>query len=156
MGIIPILIGLPVLTAAVLAVVRSSAARGYVVYAGAGGVMALALMLLTGWLRDGGQACFLYEETAFVNHGMMAVEVFLTGLILFLSVRFKRYLIGLLSLVQTALLFYVEFTAGIAENSHMLVDGLALDGSFSCSYNSSALRTRSRKRRSLRHLMVSL
>ena len=42
MGLVPIMIAVPILVAAIIPFVKSDRARGAIVYAGAGGVMALA------------------------------------------------------------------------------------------------------------------
>ena len=53
MGLIPVLIALPVVVAAVIPFLKSSRIRSIFVYAGAGGIMALAATLLIVWLCQG-------------------------------------------------------------------------------------------------------
>ena len=75
MGILPILIGWPLLIAAIVPLIKQERIRGYVVYAGAGGVMVLAAALLGMWLTNGAQAMAFYQETEWVNYLMIAGEL---------------------------------------------------------------------------------
>lgn len=109
MGILPILIGWPLLIAAIVPLIKQERIRGYVVYAGAGGVMVLAAALLGMWLTNGAQAMAFYQETEWVNYLMIAGELFLTGLIVYLSIKYRKYPVILLSVGQTALGIWTEF-----------------------------------------------
>lgn len=126
MGILPILIGWPLLIAAIVPLIKQERIRGYVVYAGAGGVMVLAAALLGMWLTNGAQAMAFYQETEWVNYLMIAGELFLTGLIVYLSIKYRKYPVILLSVGQTALGIWTEFRFPMQPACHMQIDSLSM------------------------------
>lgn len=126
MGLIPVLIALPVVVAAVIPFLKSSRIRSIFVYAGAGGIMALAATLLIVWLCQGSPIITLYLHTGIADHLMMIGEVLLMGLITALCIKHRKYWIILLSVVQTGLQIWVEFSADISEKMHMQIDSLAM------------------------------
>ncbi len=143
MELIPFLIGLPVLFAILMALLPAGRVRDLAVYAGAGSVMACMLLFMARWLiGQGARTQFLYLETEWIDHLMTAGDLFLMGLILFVSHRHRRILPALLSVAQTGLLLYVEHTAQLTRDYHMMVDRLtmlmcaivALVGGFICIY----------------------
>lgn len=126
MGLIPILIGLPACFAVFIFLLKDTRLRQLAIYGGAACVMLLSLVLLAFWIRNGAIPMLLYEQTEGVDFAMTAAELFLTGLILFMSIRHRRFLPVLLSLSQTALVLYTEHTASLTEAPHMLIDRLSL------------------------------
>lgn len=126
MGVLPFLIGWPVLIALIVPFLKSERARSAVVYVGAGGVMALAGALLAQWLLSGGVVMSFYEETELIDHLMLAGELVLMALIVFLSFRFRKYPVALLSVAQTAVLIWTETAFPVDPASHMKVDGLSM------------------------------
>lgn len=126
MGLIPLLLGVPALFAALIPFIRQDKIRGIVVYVGSGSVMVLALALLAGWIQNGSWIQKMYVNTETVDHLMMLGEAFLVCLIVYLSFKHHKYVTAFLSVVQTGLLFYVETTAELPEAEHMLVDRLSL------------------------------
>ncbi len=126
MGLIPVLIGVPAVFAVLLSFIRQEKARGVVVYVGAGSVMVLSLAFVASWIQNGSMIEKVYVNTEMVDHLMMVGEAFLMGLIVVLSIKYKRFFAALLSVAQTSLLFYVELTTDLPEAEHMLVDRLAL------------------------------
>ena len=142
MEFIPVLIALPVIFAVLIPLVPPGRGREITVYTGSGAIMACTLIFLFCWLLGGSGTELLYIETKPVDHLMMGGELFLAALIICLSIRYRRFLPAVLSIVQTALLIYVEQTAGLEENYHMMLDRLsmlmclivALVGGFICIY----------------------
>ena len=127
MGLFPILlIGLPVLAAVLIPLIRQNRTRDLMVYGCAGGVMILTLVFLFVWLQGGADAWYLYADTELANHGMLALEVCLMCLILFLSFRYRRLFPAILSIAQTALLFYTESAVHMPAAEHMMADRLAM------------------------------
>ena len=127
MGLFPILlIGLPVLAAVLIPLIRQDRTRDLMVYGCAGGVMILTLVFLFVWLQGGADAWYLYADTELANHGMLALEVGLMCLILFLSFRYRRLFPAILSIAQTALLFYTESAVHMPAAEHMMADRLAM------------------------------
>ena len=126
MGVIPVLILWPALIALLIPLLRNIKARGIAVYVGAGGVMILALTLLISWLRGGGQMVKLYQQTEGIDHLMLAGELVLMVLIVYLSIRHRKYPVILLSVGQTGLLIWSETTQPVEAPYHMAVDCLAM------------------------------
>ena len=98
---------------------------GKAVYAGALAIMALTLALLVTWLTDGAPSMLLFADTELADHGMMAIRISI-GLIIYMGVKYRRYFVIFLTVAQTGLLMYVEFTAPIKAGHHMMIDGLAM------------------------------
>lgn len=139
---IPLLIIIPAVLAVVFQAVRNEKARGYIVYAGAGIVMLITVIFIADWITSGARTVMLYESTEMIDHLMTAGDIFLMCLIIYLSVKYGRILPILLSVAQTVLVLYTEFTAETAEGPHMMVDWLtilmciiiAFIGGFICIY----------------------
>ena len=142
MSMIPFLIGFPVLLAAILFLFRKEDLRGYMVYAGAGVIMLITVIFIMQWIFDGSETWMLYPSTELPDHLIAAGDIFLMGLILYMSLKYKRPLPAILSIVQTVLMLYVESTAKIAEGPHIMVDWftilmciiIAFIGGFICIY----------------------
>ncbi len=126
MTMIPFMIGLPVLLAIVIPFVRRRAVRNVLVYAGAVMVMILTAVFLIQWIVNGSQKQFYFMQTETVDHLMMAGDVILMVLILYLSAKYRKLLPAVLSVVQTGLLIYIELTTEMKEGPHMMADGLSL------------------------------
>ncbi|WP_346698130.1 proton-conducting transporter membrane subunit [Catenibacillus scindens] len=126
MDLIPILIGFPAVMAVILPFLKNERVRGIVVYIGAGCVIALALANLGMWMAGGGVTVNLYMDTELIDHAMTVVDLFLMCLIIYMGIKYRKILVIILTVVQTGLLMYVEFTAQLPENYHMMEDGLAI------------------------------
>ena len=121
---------------------RNEKARGYIVYAGAGIIMFTTVMFVVQWITAGAQKQMFYPETELIDHLMTVGDIFLMCLIIWLSVKYGKILPIILSVVQTAVVLYTEFTSEVAEAPHMMVDWLtilmciiiAFIGGFICIY----------------------
>lgn len=139
---IPLLIGIPAALAVLFQIIRNEKVRGYIVYAGAGIIMLTTVIFIGTWIRDGAQTWMFYPETEMIDHLMTVGDIFLMCLIIYLSVKHGKVLPIILSVAQTALVIYTEFTAEVAEGPHMMVDWLtilmcviiAFIGGFICIY----------------------
>ena len=139
---IPLLIGIPAALAVLFQIIRNEKVRGYIVYAGAGIIMLTTVLFIGTWIRDGAQTWMFYPETEMIDHLMTVGDIFLMCLIIYLSVKHGKVLPIILSVAQTALVIYTEFTAEVAEGPHMMVDWLtvlmcviiAFIGGFICIY----------------------
>lgn len=142
MVLIPVLIGIPVILAVLMALLKDGRIRGIIVYAGAGCIMAATLALLAGWGAGGYGRAVFFTATETVDHLMTVGEIGLMLLIVFMSVKYHKVLPAILSVAQTGLILYVEQTAPIVEKEHMMVDWLtvlmcviiAFVGGFICIY----------------------
>lgn len=139
---IPFLIGIPAVLAVVFQIIRNEKMRGYIVYAGAGVIMAMTVLFIAGWIGSGAQTWTFYPQTEIIDHLMTVGDIFLMCLIIWLSVRYRKVVPAILSVLQTVLVLYVEFTAEVTEGPHMVVDWLtilmciiiAFIGGFICIY----------------------
>ena len=139
---IPLLIAIPAVLAVLFQFIRNEKARGYVVYAGAGIIMLTTVIFIVRWVTGGAQTWMLYPETELIDHLMTAGDIFLMCLIIYLSVKHEKVIPIILSVLQTVLVIYTEFTADVAEGPHMMVDWLtilmcviiAFIGGFICIY----------------------
>ncbi len=126
-NLIPVLILFPFLMAAVLALVKDDKARGLCVYIGSGVTMVLAISVCIWWLSNGQEDLLLFQETSLVDHLMIVGDLFLMCLVVYLSVKYKKYPIVLLSVVQTLGVLWVELFGGsVEETPHILVDRLSV------------------------------
>ena len=139
---IPFLIGIPAVLALIFPFVRSGKTRGVIVYTGAGLIMLTTVVFIARWIADGAHVMMLYQETELVDHLMSAGDIVLMCFIIYMGVKYRRIVPILLSVVQTVLLLYTEFTTEIAEGPHMMVDWftvlmfviIAFIGGFICIY----------------------
>ncbi len=139
---IPFLIGIPAVLAVVFQIVRNEKIRGYLVYAGAGVIMAMTVLFIADWIGSGAQTWTFYPRTEMIDHLMTVGDIFLMCLIIWMCIRYKRVLPIILFVIQTVLVLYVEFTTEVAEGPHMMVDWLtilmciiiAFIGGFICIY----------------------
>ncbi len=139
---IPLLIGIPAALAVLFQIIRNEKVRGYIVYAGAGIIMLTTVIFIGTWIGDGAQTWMFYPETEMIDHLMTVGDIFLMCLIIYLSVKHGKVLPIILSVAQTALVIYTEFTAEVAEGPHIMVDWLtilmcviiAFIGGFICIY----------------------
>lgn len=139
---IPLLIGIPAVLAVLFQFVRNEKARGYIVYAGAGIIMLTTVVFVVRWITAGAPSWTFYPETELIDHLMTAGDIFLMCLIIYLAVKYGKVLPVILSVVQTGIVLYTEFTADVSEGPHMMVDWLsvlmciiiAFIGGFICIY----------------------
>lgn len=125
MIMIPIVIGIPVLLAVLMLFLRDRV-RGPVVYVGAGCVMAATVIFIVNWVMGGAVPAGAFTSTETVDHLMMLGEAFLMCFIVYVSIKHRKPLPALLSVAQTLLLFYTEFTVELPGKEHMMVDSLAV------------------------------
>ena len=128
MTILLFLIGIPAAFAALFPFMRQQKARGVMAYTGAGLVMLTALAFLAKWLSNGARTVVLYPSTELVDHLMIGGDIILLCLIIFLSVRYKRVLPIIFSVLQTALVLFTEYTfsARLTEQAHIKIDWLSI------------------------------
>lgn len=127
MTMIPFLIGVPAIVALIFPFMKKeSRARDMLCYVGAGAVMLLTVIFTVQWITGGAETVMLYESTETIDHLIAAGDIFLMCLIVYLSIKWKKVLPIILSIVQTVMMLYTEFTVEIAEGPHMTIDWLAI------------------------------
>ena len=142
MFLIPVLIGIPTFLAILIPLIRSEGARGKIVYAGAGCIMAATVALLVSWGTQGAKSIQLYTAAEAVDHLMSIGDIFLMCLIVYMCVKYRKVIPAVLSVAQTGLLLYVEANTSLPEVEHMMIDWLtvlmciiiAFVGGFICIY----------------------
>lgn len=122
--LIPALILFPFAIAVIAALLREDKLRGYAIYAGSAVTIGLALMVASQWIAGGCQTVQLFVETGTADHLILAAELLLMCLVIFLSVAHGKYPIALLSAVQTLGITWLEVFSGVQleEKAHILID----------------------------------
>lgn len=126
MTLIPILIVLPLISAAVIFCVHNEAIRSAVIY----GSTAL-LLLCTGtliflWTQDHYATWFLFTDTELLDHLMQVIEIALMLFLVWQCWKHKKRWISLLSIIQTLFVLWVEHSIPLVHSTHTQVDALAL------------------------------
>lgn len=128
---IAFLILFPFLTAAVLTMTKNNTVRKGVVYTGSTVIiaasLAFAVMYFTGALGTSAEYLGASRLVHIINYVMLAAELFLTVLIVFLSFKHKKYHAALLSVAGTAIIAWLELS-GMAESeaAHIYIDRLSV------------------------------
>ncbi len=147
MEFISFLILFPFIAAAVLAFTKNNTVRKGVVYTGSGIVIVAAVTFAISYFAgSGGKSVEYLRESGLIHiidYLMLAVELFLTVLIIALSFKYKKYHAALLSVIGTGIMTWLELT-GIAASAanHIYCDKLtivmcliiAIVGSLICIY----------------------
>lgn len=130
-----LLILLPFTIAVAQSLVRSDRVRKLLTYCGSGLIIATALTLAALWYMkgqgtlslpvDGG---LLTEDIVpYVGYGMLGAELLLMCVVVWLSVKHKKFLVALLSVAQTAFMGWLELTGKIHESAGVIyLDRLSL------------------------------
>lgn len=115
---IAFLVGFPFVSALLHGIVKDNKTRKVITYTSAGLIIFAALMFtVTYHIKGGGYITFNEEFligglpfVEIVDYLMVAGEVFLVVLITVLSIKYKKYYAAVLSIAQTALEFWYEFS----------------------------------------------
>ena len=117
----------PFIVAVSLALVKNDRARKIIVYVSAAAIVATVVLFCTDFLI-GGQSLAYLVHTETIDRIMLGGEFVLMGLILWMSIRYKKVLAAILSLVQTGGLAWLElsgYTEKFALN-HIYCDRLTI------------------------------
>ncbi len=127
MWTIPFLICFPFVVSILMYCLRESKVRNKVAYAGAGVIMAADAVFVVQWLAGGCQEMDLYYHTHTIDLLMLAAVWGLMVLVTYLSFKYKKKAISLLSIIPTIMVTYLElFGPKQAEIAHIHVDRLAV------------------------------
>lgn len=128
LGTLAFLILFPTVIALILLAVKGDAARGAIVKLSAAllaiGSIALAVM----YFANGGGMIKLAFGGELISYAMMAIEVFLMLVIIYLAFKYKHRWAALLAVIQTPLTIWFELTKGhhIEIGYNLYVDGLSV------------------------------
>lgn len=110
MYLLGFLVGFPAIAALILLLVHDDKTRHVIVKVAASVVAATAVLTAVTYFNSGTVSVKINGEL--FAHVVLALEVVLCAVIVYLSFRAKRILIGLLSVAETALIVWFELTAG--------------------------------------------
>ncbi len=124
--LITFLIGFPFISAILLGIFKNNNARKIITYVSSGLLIFVSVIFAVSYFSWGSQTISLVENqtlfgkpvTELVDYAMIAGECFLVVLVTVLSIKYKKYYAALLSIVQTALEFWYEFS-GKAPEGHI-------------------------------------
>ncbi|MGN1329467.1 MAG: NADH-quinone oxidoreductase subunit L [Eubacterium sp.] len=122
------LIALPFVSALLLSIFKSNVIRQAVTYLSSAALIGMAITFAVKFFKGGSAALGFLTETPVINHGMLVIEAFLMVLVIALSIKYKKFYISLLSVAQTALMFWYELGGHEPENDgyKMYVDQLTV------------------------------
>ena len=128
--LIPCMILFPVIVALILSGIKNGKVRGIVVYSAVTIIIGMALTMLGLFIRKG-DTIYLYFQSdilEMINMGMLGIEVLLMFLIVYLSCKHNKFIISLLSIAQTGIVFWVEIYGPESEwaINKMTVDRLSV------------------------------
>lgn len=126
MFLIPTLTGIPLIGAALIYLIHNEKIRGLIIYITAALMMVTTFFMVATWIIDGQNTWRYYVDTVFVDHLMQIVEILLMIFIIYMSFKYKKRWVCLLSIFQTLLVLWVEYTIPLVESTHAQVDSLAL------------------------------
>ena len=91
-------------------------------------IMATAICVAVQVLTSGDTSSFVYlEHTHIPDMFVIAGEVFLMGLVCFLSIKYKKYYAIIFSLVGTIPVLWMDLTGHVVEgNTHIRIDTFAV------------------------------
>ncbi len=126
MGSLIFLLLFPLVTALILLLVHNNRVRTVIVRLAALMVAAGSIYTAVLYFNQGLRLSSLHRE--FISYGMVVIEAILALVIIYMSLRYKKYLAILLVLIQTPLINWFEFTHShdIAIESDIIIDRFSL------------------------------
>lgn len=127
-SLIIVMICFPFLSALLLSIFKNNTARQIITYISSISVIGMAITFAVKYFTSGSTQLSFFTDTKIVDYGMMGIEAFLMVLVTVLSFKYKQYYAALLSIAQTALIFWFELggRAPHLEISKMYVDQLTV------------------------------
>lgn len=127
MWTIPFLIIFPFVVSLLMFTIRVNKVRNTIAYVSAGIIMAVTATMVVQWIADGCQNLYLYYETHHIDMLMLVAVVLLMVLVTYLSFKYKRRVISLLSIIPTIVIVNLELNGPeLATIAHIHVDRLAM------------------------------
>ena len=127
MWMIPFLICFPFVVSILMYTIRVNKVRNTIAYISAGTIMAVVGAFVVQWISGGCQEMDLYYHTHTIDMIMLGAVWVLMILVTYLSFKYKKKIISLLSIIPTIMITYLElFGPEQAEIAHIHVDRLAV------------------------------
>ncbi|MBP3676832.1 MAG: NADH-quinone oxidoreductase subunit L [Agathobacter sp.] len=115
------------MVAVLMFAIRENKIRNIIAYVGAGTIMAITGLFAFQWFAQGAQLLELYYHTHTIDMIMLGAVWLLMFVITYLSFKYKKHVISLLSIIPTLLITYMElFGPEMAEIAHVRVDKLSM------------------------------
>ena len=126
-AIIPFLIIFPFLVGITLFGIENMEVRKIIAYFSSSIIILADFALVFQWIAAGAQPITLFYETELADHAILAAEVFLMFLVVFLCFKYRKYWISLLSIVPTCMILYFEFYGSrLPEMGKIYLDHLSI------------------------------
>ncbi|MCR5515321.1 MAG: NADH-quinone oxidoreductase subunit L [Lachnospira sp.] len=128
MAIIPFLIIFPLVIAIIMYCTRINKIRNAIAYLSAVVIMVSVGVLVCQWISKGMETITLYYNTELVDHIILAAEIVLMGVVTYLSFKYKKAWVSLLSICPTALIAYYEIFGPETREvvGHIYIDYLSI------------------------------
>lgn len=123
-GLIIVMIAFPFLSALLLGIFRNNTVRQIITYLSSIAIIAMAVTFAVKYFTSSSAGLSYFAETEIIDYAMMAVEAFLMVLVTVLSFKYRQYYAAVLSIVQTALIFWYELSG---EAPHQSVNKIYVD-----------------------------
>ncbi|MGN1202103.1 MAG: NADH-quinone oxidoreductase subunit L [Eubacterium sp.] len=107
-SLIIVLICFPFLSALLLSIFKSNTIRQIVTYVSSIAVIGMAVTFAVKYFISGSAGLSFFTETEIVDYTMIGIEAFLMLLVTVLSFKYRQYYAAVLSIAQTALMFWYE------------------------------------------------
>ncbi len=108
MYLIGFLICFPFLMALILYLIKNDHVRKYFIYPACGMIIAASIVFAVQYLMGGVNGAYL-KHTHTLDLLMVLIELVLLGIIIYYSIRYRRYYVILLAVLQEALMLWAEF-----------------------------------------------
>jgi len=125
--LIPFLIIFPMVVAVLMFCIRKTSVRNFIAYVGAAAIIAADILLVFYWLDNGAVPVELFVNTELADHVILGAEVLIMVVVTYLSFKYKKYWVSLLSIIPTLLIAYLELAGPeMEEQSHICLDHLSI------------------------------
>lgn len=127
-SLIIVLIGFPFLSAFLLSIFKNNTIRQIITYVSSVTVIGMAIAFAVKYFASGNSNMSLFTDTKIIDYSMIIIEAFLMVLVTILSFKYKQYYAAVLSISQTALMFWFELSgrAPHQEVSKVYIDQLTV------------------------------
>ncbi len=127
MWMIPFLICFPFLVSVLMYLIRENKVRNTIAYISAGVIMLVTGIFVAQWASMGNPVMELYYHTHTIDLIMLGAVWVLMFLVTYLSFKYKKKRVSLLSIIPTIMITYFEFAGpGMEEIAHIRVDRLSV------------------------------
>ncbi len=127
-SLIIILICFPFLSSLLLSIFKNDKIRQIITYLSSIAIIGIAVTFAAKYFISKSNGLSFFAQTEIIDYAMMGVEAFLMVLVTVLSVKYKQFFAALLSIAQTALMFWYELggSAPHQEVKKIYVDNLTV------------------------------